>query len=418
MGFAVRIFLVMAAAIASCLPAATPASAFWDPHISALSPPLGPKDGGATVTIKGWGFIGVTQVYFGDLPSIAVVLSDNQLVTVTPPHAEGVVEVRLATPFVRSPDAGTADNYRFHYQPKISSVSPDSALDRGGEAMTISGSGFTGATSVRVGSAPASFTVASDGTINAVLPPKSSADPGIVNVVVTNKYAHSIPMFFENQDDFRYYPTPRISSVFPDEGPSGGGFKIQITGSGFGDATTVFFGDTEVDATPNSNGTQITLDAPAMGWGRYKLTIANPGGVGPARSDNEDTIGFFDATDVEDALLVKISNYRASKNKSRLTQSGSLTESARAWSAQMIENGVSHDTSRWCPSEFRSCGELIQTEVYDSYATAAAYVEHLFQAFKSSADHNAIMLYTFSHDGAGIVFDGGFGYITVRFGLA
>lgn len=416
MGFAARVFLVMAAAISSCLPVA-PASAFWDPHISALSPALGPNDGGATVTIKGWGFIGVTHVWFGDLPSAAVILSDNQLVTVTPPHAEGVVEVRVSTPFVTSPDAGAADNYRYHYQPKISGVSPDSAFDTGGGAMRISGSGFTGATSVRVGSAAASFTVASDGTINAVLPPKSSVDPSIVNVVVTNKYARSIPMFFDNQDDFRYYPTPRITSVSPDEGPTTGGFKIQITGSGFTDATTVYFGTTEVDAHPNAAGTQITLDAPEMSWGRYELTIANPAGIGPARADDEDTIGFFDASDVEDALLLKISNYRASKSKNRLTTSGSLTQSARAWSAQMIENGVSHDTSRWCPSEFRSCGELIQAEVYDGYMTAASYVEHLFQAFKSSADHNAIMLYTFSHDGAGIVFDRGFGYITVRFGL-
>jgi hypothetical protein len=268
-----------------------------------------------------------------------------------------------------------------------------------------------------VGRAPASFTVASDGTINAVLPPRYPGDPGLVDVVVSNRWTKSVPLLFETQDDFQYYSIPHIDDITPDEGPSSGGFKVWITGTGFTDATTVYFGSVEIDAQVDAAGTHIVVEAPEHYLGTVKVTIGNPGGIGPARSDNRDTIGFFDVGDVEDALLKKINDYRASKSKNRLTESGELTDGAREWSAQMAQDGVSqHDPSRWCPSSFRYCGELVQSDGYDGYPSAAAFLEEIFQAFKSSSAHNAIMLQTFNYSGAGIFFDKGFVYLTVRFG--
>jgi uncharacterized protein YkwD len=160
----------------------------------------------------------------------------------------------------------------------------------------------------------------------------------------------------------------------------------------------------------------MLVDAPEHWVGRVKLTISTPGGDGPARTDSADTIGFFDVGGLEDSLLTKINNHRASKSKNRLTYSGELTDGARAWSSRMVEEGLQHDSSSWCPAGFRRCGELVQAENYNGYSTAAAFAESLFQAFKASVDHNAVMLSAFTHNGAGIVFERGFAYVTVRFG--
>ena len=74
-----------------------------------------------------------------------------------------------------------------HYEaartPSVSGVSPSSGSLAGGDAVTITGSGFTGATAVDFGSAAASFTVTNDTTISASSP--SSAALGGVDVTVT-----------------------------------------------------------------------------------------------------------------------------------------------------------------------------------------------------------------------------------------
>jgi hypothetical protein len=66
--------------------------------------------------------------------------------------------------------------------PTVTGVSPNTGAAAGGEAVTISGSGFTNATAVYFGSVEAtSFTVNSDGSITAVTP---AGTAGTVDVTV------------------------------------------------------------------------------------------------------------------------------------------------------------------------------------------------------------------------------------------
>ena len=84
--------------------------------------------------------------------------------------------------------ADLAFSAEFAAVPAISSVTPSSGVSTGSQ-VTISGIGFTGATSVLFGSTPAtSFTVTSDTSITATSPPGWS---GTVDIRVTNATGES-----------------------------------------------------------------------------------------------------------------------------------------------------------------------------------------------------------------------------------
>ena len=71
----------------------------------------------------------------------------------------------------------------------VTSLSPTSGPSLGGTQVTIAGAGFTGATQVTFGGAPATFTVNSDTQITAISP----GGQGTVDVIVTTPQATSTP---------------------------------------------------------------------------------------------------------------------------------------------------------------------------------------------------------------------------------
>jgi IPT/TIG domain/Cysteine-rich secretory protein family len=110
----------------------------------------------------------------------------------------------------------------------ISTVTPAAGTAAGGAAITISGSGFTGATSVKFGTAPAtSFTVVNDSTITAVSPAHAV---GAVDVTVT-KAAGTTPL--SSADQFTYAtPCTAVTAAASPVSPSVPGTQVTITGTG------------------------------------------------------------------------------------------------------------------------------------------------------------------------------------------
>lgn len=161
----------------------TDAFTYYDlPEIISISPPQGPAWAEQTVTITGRGLTGATAVSFAGLAATSfVVNSAASISAVVPAHAAGQVDVVVTTP------RGTytlAGGYTvFAPAPAVTSVSPTSGLTAGGEYVTLSGTGFTGATLVTFGGvAASSFTVNSDTSISALVPAHAAA---AVDVVVT-----------------------------------------------------------------------------------------------------------------------------------------------------------------------------------------------------------------------------------------
>lgn len=234
------------------------------PIITALTPNTGPETGGTIVTITGSGFTGATQVRFGTLASSFTVNSSGQ-VTATAPAGSAPVLVTVTTP------AGTSNPAPFGYSaattPFVTGIAPSQGPLAGGNTVTITGFRFTGATQVRFGALASSFTVISDGQVNAVAPGGS----GTVPITVITPGGPSA-----GDVHYSYVATPTIVSLNPSEGPSSGGNSVTIVGTGFTDVTGVLFGTFPAPFSVVSD-TQIVA-APPAGSGTVMVTIVSPGG--------------------------------------------------------------------------------------------------------------------------------------------
>ena len=126
----------------------TPAS------VTGISTAVGPAGGGTAVTITGTGFLGATQVDFGTAAATNVVVNSDSQITATSPAGTGTVNVTVVKPLSSSPVNPVAQ-FTYVAAPTVTAILPASGPAAGGTAVTIRATGFTGATRVNFGTAPA-----------------------------------------------------------------------------------------------------------------------------------------------------------------------------------------------------------------------------------------------------------------------
>jgi LGFP repeat/Bacterial Ig-like domain (group 3)/IPT/TIG domain/FG-GAP-like repeat/Putative Ig domain len=153
------------------------------PGHSSILPDGGALAGGTTVLLAGSGFTGARGVLFGATPASSFkVLQDNLISAVSPPGS-GAVSVTVTNALGVTLPIGTFTYF------EVTSISPNAGpATGGGQAITITGQGFTNVKQVIFGLVPASsFTVVSPSQIQAVPP----AGVGTVDVQVLNGFAIS-----------------------------------------------------------------------------------------------------------------------------------------------------------------------------------------------------------------------------------
>ena len=158
--------------------------------------------------------------------------------------------------------------------PVVTSVSPAQGAPAGGTNVTITGSGFTGATAVKFGPNGINFVIVSDTKITA----KTPAGTGTVQVTVT------APTGTSTQNVFFTYavaPVPVIVGLSPSSGPVAGGNTVTISGSNLSGATSVLFGGNAATILTNT-ASQITVSAPAGAVGPVNVTVTTAGGTSNA----------------------------------------------------------------------------------------------------------------------------------------
>jgi hypothetical protein len=212
--------------------------------VEQIIPSRGPASGGIWVNIKGSGFVEgiqhspfgievVTEVVFGDNPSIDIeVIRDDLISVATPAGIAGPVDVTVENPNGR---VTLDDGFSYYENVTALRVNPLDFSCGGGTPFSIEGTGFTPDTTVIVDGRPAStIVVESDTKVHAVAPPGS---PGPKNVEVINRNGRAL--LFRA---ITYHPVPDLTAVEPAAGPEAGGTAVMAGGAGFDESVKLMFG--------------------------------------------------------------------------------------------------------------------------------------------------------------------------------
>jgi hypothetical protein len=205
------------------------------PVATALVPSSGSKTGGTPVTVTGSCFTGAAVVLIGGVPAMNVVVINDTTITADAPAGVGVADVTV----VGGGTCGTGTlpgGFTFLPAAVVCALTPDNGPEAGGTAVTITGTGFTGATI-------------------AVTTPAHA--PAIMPVVVSGPGGTSVPLIFT------FTAVTMVDTVDPGVGSETGGATVTITGSCFTGATDVLFGGVSATSFTVASDAQITAVTPA-----------------------------------------------------------------------------------------------------------------------------------------------------------
>ncbi len=161
--------------------------------------------------------------------------------------------------------------------PTVSGVSPRSGPTTGGTLVRITGTNFTGATTVLFGTVAGTNLKVVSATEITVDSPAASA--GLRNVLVKTPGGKSAA---SEADWFTYVAPPTVAKVSPRSGPTTGGTLVTITGTNFTGATAVLFGTVTGTNLKVVSATEITVDSPAASAGLRNVIVKTPGGKSAA----------------------------------------------------------------------------------------------------------------------------------------
>jgi hypothetical protein len=159
--------------------------------------------------------------------------------------------------------------------PTVTSIFPASGLPAGGTHVTITGTGFSGVTSVTInGVATTSITVVSTTSITCVTPAGSL---GTASVVVTTGDGYNGANTL-----YSYVAAPTITSLSQSSGVTTGGTLLTITGTNFYGVTGVNFGSAAAPSFTVVDSSHITCTTPAGGQGTASVQVLTPSGTNSA----------------------------------------------------------------------------------------------------------------------------------------
>lgn len=210
------------------------------PYIHDFSPASAGSAGGTTITVNGEHLNAVTNVTFATKSGTSITHPSDMMLMVNTPAGvtSGPITVRSASGIFTAPT-------NFYVPPVITGFSPTNG--RTGTNVTITGTNFLDAATVRFGSINTSFTVLSNGAISAAVPLNAVTATLVVIAPAGSVTASS-----------NFVVQPTVAGFSPGVGAVG--TSITVTGANFnvGTPTVKFNG---VNATIVSNITFGSLNA-------------------------------------------------------------------------------------------------------------------------------------------------------------
>jgi hypothetical protein len=230
------------------------------PTISSFTPTSGLA--GTSVDIQGTDLTGATSVNFNGAVASYTVNSSTEI-TAQVPTAATTGPISVTTP---GGAAASSSSFTVTSPPTISTFTPTSGLV--GTSVSITGSGFTGATSVNFNGTAASYTVNSPTSITTTVP--SAATSGPLSVTTPDGTGVS-------DGSFTVISAPTITSFTPSHGSAGR--QVTIYGSNFVEVSKVELGTIAAAAFTVNSSTQITVTVPSITHGFYRWSVTNPAGT-------------------------------------------------------------------------------------------------------------------------------------------
>jgi hypothetical protein len=262
------------------------------PTVTGLSPDWGPLAGGAgiglSVSIGGTNFIArttgtagssttalETRVSFGGTPSPTVTVSASDRLTAVPParSAAGAVDVTVTTP------SGSATlNAAFTYIDQtlqLNDVVPTQVSTRGGEVISLSGTGFLPGAIVSIDGVPLAASAVNVGTSGNIDAETAARSAGSATVTVQNPDGN----FSTWTGRLDFVDPPQIYSIFPPSGPASGGTRVDITGANFHPSSDVTLDSATLASVVRIDAGHLQFTTPAGTAGTTVIgEVVNPDG--------------------------------------------------------------------------------------------------------------------------------------------
>ncbi len=232
------------------------------PTVTSFAPAAGQRIGGVT-TITGTGFSGVTSVTFNGLAAASFTIDSPTQITATVPDGATTGALRVISPggIATAPTTFNVTPYILTFAPATGPV---------GTVVTLTGTSFSGATSVRFnGTAATSYTVGSATAITVTVPPGATTGPVSVT---TPSGTYATPTSFTVTTS----PVPTITSFTPTSG--GPNTTVTLTGTGFLGATVVAFNGAAAGGFTIVSATTITASVP-LNATTGPIAVTAPGGT-------------------------------------------------------------------------------------------------------------------------------------------
>jgi hypothetical protein len=169
--------------------------------------------------------------------------------------------------------------------PVVTLLSSTSGPAAGGGHLTITGTGFPGASAVHFGATSTTYSVLDATHIQANIP----AGTSVVDVTVSTTAGTSTTTALDHYTYTSSGSTPTVTGISPTSGPSAGGQRVTITGTGFANGATVAFGSTAGTAVTVVSPTTITVTTPKHAKGVVDVHVTTAGGASVATAGDRYT---------------------------------------------------------------------------------------------------------------------------------
>lgn len=265
------VLLALALAVIACTPSERDrheertgevAQSIGAPTIASFTPTAAVQ--GGTVTITGNELTEATSVSFNGVGATFIVVS-NTSITTTVPAGATTGKITVITPYGSKTSTAT-----FKVKPTIAGFSPPSGAM--GTIITLNGTAFTGATSVKFGTIVAPFSLISDTELTTTVP--AQAPNAKISVVTPGGTATSTTTFVG--------AGPAITSFSPAAAKQGA--TVTINGQGLLDPNGVSFGGLPAASITPVSATKVQAVVPA-GATTGMLSVTTPLGTGASATD-------------------------------------------------------------------------------------------------------------------------------------